>query len=92
MRKGSGVLTVSVLAEGPTRVLRINDIKNRERISSGGSSGSHWKPEDRDVERRGFLKNIEFNLLFTIDSIGLSIINHLNEELLYIYFQNSISN
>ena len=87
MRKGSGVLSVTVLAEGPTRVLRINDIKNRERISSGGP---HWKIEERIIENRSFLRNIEFNFLFTIDSIGLSIINHLNEELLYIYFQNSI--
>ena len=88
MRKGSGVLTVAVFAEGPTRVLKINDIRHRDRIASGGSA--HYKSEDRDYEKNYFLKNIEFHFLFTIDNIGLSLINHLNEELVHIFFQNSI--
>jgi vacuolar protein sorting-associated protein 13D len=88
MRKGSGVLSVSVLAEGPTRVLRINDVKNRDRIST--TSSSLIKTDDKDCEHKGLLKNIELSFLFTVEEIGLSIINHLNEELIYIYFQNSI--
>ncbi|CAG2102262.1 unnamed protein product [Medioppia subpectinata] len=88
MRKGSGVLSVSVLADGPTRVLKINDVKNRDRIST--TSNSQLKIEDKEYERKGFLRNIELTFLFTVEEIGLSVINHLNEELIHVYFQNSI--
>jgi vacuolar protein sorting-associated protein 13D len=89
MRKGSGVLSVAVLADGPTRVLRISDIKNsaNAREKAPTVNNTYWKHEGRD---NGFLKTMEFHVLFNIESIGLSVINHLNEELLYLYFRNSI--
>jgi hypothetical protein len=89
MRKGSGVLSVAVLADGPTRVLRISDIKNsaNAREKAPTVNNTYWKHEERD---NGFLKTMEFHVLFNIESIGLSVINHLSEELLHLYFQNSI--
>ncbi|XP_054162795.1 intermembrane lipid transfer protein VPS13D-like [Oppia nitens] len=87
MRKGSGILTIAVLAEGPTRVLRISDSKCRDRVST---SNPPLKLEDINNEYKGFFKNIDLNVLFTIERVGLSIINNMNEELVHIFFRNSI--
>lgn len=92
MRKGSGVLSVSVTADGPTRVLRICDVKNNSNARDKPSAVNSylWKHDERDNGHKGFMKNMEFHIIFNVESIGLSIINQQNEELLHMYFQNSI--
>ncbi|XP_044138116.1 LOW QUALITY PROTEIN: vacuolar protein sorting-associated protein 13D [Bufo gargarizans] len=85
MRPGSGVLSVRVIPDGPTRVLQITDFQQRraERLSS----------EFDDLGQLEIKKfkcpELEQELEVTVklqDGIGISLINKLPEELVFASF------
>jgi len=112
MRKGSGVLNVTIQADGPSRVLRVKD----QQMSANGRhlhliqhcsygspiSAGHFGIErsphlatssatSTEVESESFLtrmlRQTELELNLHIDSIGISIINATNEEIIYLFMQ-----
>ncbi|XP_029689291.1 vacuolar protein sorting-associated protein 13D isoform X3 [Takifugu rubripes] len=80
MRPGSGVLSVQVLPDGPTRVLQISDFYQRRMIQSSSSveqdRSKDWvKPEsEQELE---VLVNLE-------EGVGVSLVNKVPEELVFV--------
>lgn len=113
MRKGSGVLNVSIQADGPSRVLRIRDQQNsangrhlRQLAAVHTSYGSPIGMGQFGVERSSdvqgssatvasnsesalvrLLKATELELSVHIDSLGVSVINAANEEIIYLFMR-----
>ncbi|OTF72325.1 hypothetical protein BLA29_008194, partial [Euroglyphus maynei] len=113
MRKGSGVLNVSILADGPSRVLRIKDNQltangrqlnlvqfnnNRSDHSNGGGtfgqgqqlnelllSPTNTMGEQNFLVR--LLNKTELELQLQIDSVGISIISKMNEEIIFLFMK-----
>ncbi|KAL2104176.1 hypothetical protein ACEWY4_001044 [Coilia grayii] len=81
MRPGSGVLSVQVVPDGPTRVLQISDFNHRrmnrpsstEETQSKDVSEEEKKPPEEELE---VLVNLE-------DGVGVSLVNKVPEELVF---------
>ncbi|KPM09106.1 DUF1162 domain containing protein [Sarcoptes scabiei] len=101
MRKGSGVLNISILADGPSRVLRIKDnqmtansrqlqvIQNHSIVRN--EFGEIMADNQSETTSQSFLMHMlaktELELNLKIDSIGLSIISRHNEELIFSFMK-----
>lgn len=93
MRKGSGMLTVQVLSDGATRVLQVLDVRNMSSSSNGQllPYTPNKKYKDSTTETKLPSSNRkEYQLLINTAGIGVSIVNRLNEELIYVYMENVI--
>ncbi|CAL1290806.1 unnamed protein product [Larinioides sclopetarius] len=106
LRGGSGVLTVKVIPDGPTRVLQITDIK-RKQIMTRSSPSSDWvvveenihnkpndiessdhSPDGSQQSSNGF-EDIEMQISVQLPrGLGISLVNYLCEELVYIWLHN----
>ncbi|XP_035998092.1 vacuolar protein sorting-associated protein 13D isoform X2 [Fundulus heteroclitus] len=80
MRPGSGVLSVQVLPDGPTRVLQISDFSQRRKMWSSSSTeqdGSKEEEPKREPEQ-------ELEVLVNLDEgLGVSLVNKVPEELVF---------
>uniref|UniRef100_A0A3B4T2L0 Vacuolar protein sorting 13 homolog D n=1 Tax=Seriola dumerili TaxID=41447 RepID=A0A3B4T2L0_SERDU len=80
MRPGSGVLSVQVLPDGPTRVLQISDFNQRRMIRSSPSTEHDRSKED--VKKREPEQELE--VLVNLDEgLGVSLVNKVPEELVF---------
>ncbi|XP_035500343.2 vacuolar protein sorting-associated protein 13D isoform X1 [Scophthalmus maximus] len=80
MRPGSGVLSVQVLPDGPTRVLQISDFNQRRTIRSSPTTEQDRSKED--VKKREPQQELE--LLVNLDEgLGISLVNKVPEELVF---------
>ncbi|KAG7472195.1 hypothetical protein MATL_G00106290 [Megalops atlanticus] len=78
MRPGSGVLSVQVLPDGPTRVLQISDF-NQRRINRTSPSTE----EDKENKQKKVPEE-ELEVVVSLEEgIGLSLVNKLPEELVF---------
>ncbi|XP_064629557.1 intermembrane lipid transfer protein VPS13D-like isoform X2 [Lineus longissimus] len=95
LRPGSGMLSVKVVPDGPTRVLQITDINFKE-VSQHVSQSTEWvvvKENHPRVRQMDEIKaaaaevkvaqDIEFSFHLS-GGLGVSLINHVPEELVYI--------
>lgn len=106
LRGGSGVLTVKVVPDGPTRVLQIVDIK-KQQIVSRTSASSDWVVVEENQQSKTSDSDSTFNSdtscqqsnktsdetemqvgLQLSKGLGISFVNHLSEELLYVWLHN----
>uniref|UniRef100_A0A3P9N194 Vacuolar protein sorting 13 homolog D n=1 Tax=Poecilia reticulata TaxID=8081 RepID=A0A3P9N194_POERE len=80
MRPGSGVLSVQVLPDGPTRVLQISDFSQRRTLWSSSSEekevGKEEEEKPEPEQELEVLVNLE-------DGLGVSLVNKLPEELIF---------
>uniref|UniRef100_A0A9J8AXX9 Vacuolar protein sorting 13 homolog D n=1 Tax=Cyprinus carpio carpio TaxID=630221 RepID=A0A9J8AXX9_CYPCA len=80
MRPGSGVLSIQVLPDGPTRVLQISDCSQR-RVNRPSPS------TEEDQIKEGAQKKVpeeELEVLVTLEEgVGLSLVNKVPEELVF---------
>ncbi|XP_069382319.1 intermembrane lipid transfer protein VPS13D isoform X3 [Paralichthys olivaceus] len=80
MRPGSGVLSVQVLPDGPTRVLQISDFNQRRMIRSSPSTEQERSKEDM---KKKVLEQ-ELEVLVNMDEgVGVSLVNKVPEELVF---------
>ncbi|XP_077998114.1 intermembrane lipid transfer protein VPS13D-like [Glandiceps talaboti] len=100
LRPGSGVLTCRIIADGPTRVLQITDINMRQLIQKE-DSGNEWVVvEEKGQQRQRQLSSSshtednkdqqdnELQVLVDLErGIGVSIINKVPEELVFMTFR-----
>ncbi|TSM04819.1 Vacuolar protein sorting-associated protein 13D [Bagarius yarrelli] len=80
MRPGSGMLSVQVLPDGPTRVLQISDF-NQRRINrtSPSTEGNQNKENTQKKNNEG-----ELEVLINLEEgVGLSLVNKVPEELVF---------
>ncbi|XP_023192292.1 vacuolar protein sorting-associated protein 13D isoform X1 [Xiphophorus maculatus] len=78
MRPGSGVLSVQVLPDGPTRVLQISDFSQRRMLwSSSSVEQDASKEEEKAAQELEVLVNLE-------EGLGVSLVNKLPEELIFV--------
>lgn len=87
MRKGSGILSVRVCSDGPTRVLQIMDIRN---IPPVGDRSPPPEMRSRTLASSQQVKmiesgKVEFNLLFKPSNVEFSLVNEFNEEIITIH-------
>ncbi|XP_029011059.1 intermembrane lipid transfer protein VPS13D isoform X2 [Betta splendens] len=80
MRPGSGVLSVQVLPDGPTRVLQISDFNQRRNIRSSPSTEQDKIKED--VKKKEPEQELEV-LVNLEEGLGVSLVNKVPEELLF---------
>ncbi|KAM8754085.1 intermembrane lipid transfer protein VPS13D isoform 1-T2 [Acanthopagrus schlegelii] len=80
MRPGSGVLSVQVLPDGPTRVLQISDFNQRRMIPS--SPGTEQDRSKEDVKKRETEQELEV-LVNLEEGLGVSLVNKVPEELVF---------
>ncbi|XP_034732761.1 vacuolar protein sorting-associated protein 13D isoform X3 [Etheostoma cragini] len=80
MRPGSGVLSVQVLPDGPTRVLQISDFNQRRIIRS---SASTEQDRAKDAVNKGEPEQ-ELEVLVNLEEgVGVSLVNKVPEELVF---------
>ncbi|XP_026223935.1 vacuolar protein sorting-associated protein 13D isoform X3 [Anabas testudineus] len=80
MRPGSGVLSVQVLPDGPTRVLQISDFNQRRMIRSSSSTEQDRSKEE--VKKKEPEQELE--VLVNLDEgLGVSLVNKVPEELVF---------
>ncbi|MGH0118333.1 UNVERIFIED_CONTAM: hypothetical protein FKN15_048569 [Acipenser sinensis] len=80
MRPGSGVLSVGVMPDGPTRVLQITDLNQRRPARSSPSSEEAL---DGESEMRKSTEQ-ELEVLVSLEEgVGLSLVNKVPEELVF---------
>ncbi|XP_059188288.1 intermembrane lipid transfer protein VPS13D [Centropristis striata] len=80
MRPGSGVLSVQVLPDGPTRVLQISDFNQRRMIRSSPSTEQERTKEE--VKKREPDQELEV-LVNLEEGVGVSLVNKVPEELVF---------
>ncbi|KAI3356825.1 hypothetical protein L3Q82_003332 [Scortum barcoo] len=80
MRPGSGVLSVQVLPDGPTRVLQISDFNQRRMIRSSSSTDQDKNKED--VKKAEPEQELEV-LVNLEEGLGVSLVNKTPEELVF---------
>ncbi|XP_019746384.1 vacuolar protein sorting-associated protein 13D isoform X5 [Hippocampus comes] len=80
MRPGSGVLSVQVLPDGPTRVLQISDFNQRRMIHKSPSAEPD-KSKD-DLKKKEPEQELEV-LVNLEEGIGISLVNKVPEELVF---------
>lgn len=103
LRGGSGVLAVKVVADGPTRVLQITDIRQKQLVSLTSSTSDWVVLEEREKPKLSSQETPkapessndtpgsthDLQLIFHLSSgLGVSVINHLSEELVYLLLNN----
>ncbi|XP_039611356.1 vacuolar protein sorting-associated protein 13D isoform X2 [Polypterus senegalus] len=79
MRPGSGILTVQVLPDGPTRVLQITDMNQRRpnRLSPSQEDENWGENKVKKAEE-------EFEVLVNLEEgLGISLVNKVPEELIF---------
>uniref|UniRef100_A0A1A7ZDZ5 Vacuolar protein sorting 13D n=1 Tax=Nothobranchius furzeri TaxID=105023 RepID=A0A1A7ZDZ5_NOTFU len=76
MRPGSGVLSVQVLPDGPTRVLQISDFNQRRVVRSSTSPEQDKCREDVQKKELEVLVNLD-------EGLGVSLVNKVPEELIF---------
>ncbi|XP_076023177.1 intermembrane lipid transfer protein VPS13D isoform X2 [Genypterus blacodes] len=79
MRPGSGVLSVQVLPDGPTRVLQISDFNQRRMIRT---SPNTEPDQNKDCVKKGFEQELEV-LINLEEGLGVSLVNKVPEELVF---------
>ncbi|KAM7412373.1 hypothetical protein PAMA_022044 [Pampus argenteus] len=80
MRPGSGVLSVQVLPDGPTRVLQISDFNQRRMIRSSPSTEQDRSKEDMKKKE----PEQELEVLVNLEEgVGVSLVNKVPEELVF---------
>ncbi|XP_018606143.2 vacuolar protein sorting-associated protein 13D isoform X2 [Scleropages formosus] len=80
MRPGSGVLSVQVLPDGPTRVLQISDFNQRRTARISPSTEEEKSKENKQKN----LPEQELEVLVNLhEGVGLSLVNKLPEELVF---------
>ncbi|CAL8369136.1 unnamed protein product [Lota lota] len=83
MRPGSGVLSVQVLPDGPTRVLQISDFNQRRMVRTSPSLEGDGSKEDLKKSKKTELEQ-ELEVLVNLEEgLGVSLINKLPEELVF---------
>uniref|UniRef100_A0A8C4H619 Vacuolar protein sorting 13 homolog D n=1 Tax=Dicentrarchus labrax TaxID=13489 RepID=A0A8C4H619_DICLA len=80
MRPGSGVLSVQVLPDGPTRVLQISDFNQRRMIQSLPSTEQDKSKEE--VKKKEPEQELEL-LVNLEEGLGVSLVNKVPEELVF---------
>ncbi|XP_026776549.2 intermembrane lipid transfer protein VPS13D isoform X3 [Pangasianodon hypophthalmus] len=80
MRPGSGVLSVQVLPDGPTRVLQISDFNQRRINRTSPSTEENQNKEN--TQKKDTEKELEVSVNLE-DGIGLSLVNKVPEELVF---------
>ncbi|XP_014854531.1 PREDICTED: vacuolar protein sorting-associated protein 13D isoform X2 [Poecilia mexicana] len=80
MRPGSGVLSVQVLPDGPTRVLQISDFSQRRALWSSSSEDKEVSKEEEEKPEPEQELEVLVNLE---DGLGVSLVNKLPEELIF---------
>ncbi|XP_060794237.1 intermembrane lipid transfer protein VPS13D isoform X2 [Neoarius graeffei] len=80
MRPGSGVLSVQVLPDGPTRVLQISDFNQRRINRTCPSTEENQNKES--MQKKDTEKELEV-LVNLEDGVGLSLVNKVPEELVF---------
>uniref|UniRef100_A0AAZ3RG97 UBA domain-containing protein n=1 Tax=Oncorhynchus tshawytscha TaxID=74940 RepID=A0AAZ3RG97_ONCTS len=80
MRPGSGVLSVQVLPDGPTRVLQISDF-NQRRMNRTSPSTEEDQNKD-NIQKKKPEQELEV-LVNLEEGVGLSLVNKLPEELVF---------
>ncbi|XP_067382192.1 intermembrane lipid transfer protein VPS13D isoform X3 [Channa argus] len=80
MRPGSGVLSVQVLPDGPTRVLQISDFNQRRMIRNSPSTEQDRSKEE--VKKKEPEQELEI-LLNLDEGLGVSLVNKVPEELVF---------
>ncbi|XP_041656068.1 vacuolar protein sorting-associated protein 13D isoform X2 [Cheilinus undulatus] len=79
MRPGSGVLSVQVLPDGPTRVLQISDFNQRRMLRSSPSTDQEKSKEEVKKEPEQ-----ELEVLVNLEEgVGVSLVNKAPEELVF---------
>ena len=86
-------LRINILREDKVYVIRISDwiLENEPRVVSSASSSlysSQISEYGLDLQQSRLTSNCEFHLIFEISELGLSIIDHTPEELLYLSLQS----
>lgn len=86
-----GHLIIRLVAQGPVRVLQIHDDRNNESLSS---YPFHSNSQMKDTPSKVSQSMLQISL--TMSSLGISIVDHLPQELIYlsvskISFQHSLS-
>jgi len=89
MRKGSGVLSVQVCTDGPTRVLQIMDVKDIQ-SSDKSQRSAHVSRYSNNSNLSNECVNFEINLLVKPSCAGLSLVNQFNEEIIYFFLQEMV--
>ncbi|XP_054931274.2 intermembrane lipid transfer protein VPS13D isoform X1 [Dermacentor andersoni] len=96
MRGGSGVLLVRVIPKGPTIVLCVSDFMQKQKVSVNAPSpdasllaqkASGSEDQQAPQLEGKFGLDLELNL-HLLGGLGVSVINHLSEELIYAVLQN----
>lgn len=77
MLPGSGVLSVNVETDGPTRVLRLADANELESMKRVRLNSASQLSTNNEPSR-------QIQVTITVPSIGLSVVNHVREELFYL--------
>ncbi|XP_062872043.1 intermembrane lipid transfer protein VPS13D [Trichomycterus rosablanca] len=85
MRPGSGVLSVQVLPDGPTRVLQISDSNQRRMNRTSPSTEENQNKENNQKKAAEDELEILVNLE---EGVGLSLVSKLPEELLFAVLSN----
>ncbi|KAM6982880.1 intermembrane lipid transfer protein VPS13D isoform 1-T1 [Tautogolabrus adspersus] len=80
MRPGSGVLSVQVLPDGPTRVLQISDFNQRRMLRSSPSTEQEKSKEE--VKKTEPEQELEV-LVNLEEGLGVSLVNKAPEELVF---------
>lgn len=86
MRKGSGTLDVTVAVDGPTRVLKIVDVRGESKLTE--VPHPLW-PKNANNEQNHFWE-LDVQIILNLHNVGFSIINKDNEELAYLFVQQII--
>ncbi|CAN9515953.1 unnamed protein product [Ophioblennius macclurei] len=81
MRPGSGMLSVQVLPDGPTRVLQISDFNQRRVIQNSPSTEKDKNKED--VKKKELEQELEV-VVNLEEGLGVSLVNKVPEELVFI--------
>ncbi|ESO90417.1 hypothetical protein LOTGIDRAFT_175825, partial [Lottia gigantea] len=93
LRPGSGCLSVKVVMDGPIRVLEIADRQSTEIVHCELKDMSDWEVYDVSERVQGSTEEIigpkQLEVTMSLKGgLGISVINHLPEELLYIKLSN----
>ncbi|KAL4233287.1 Vacuolar protein sorting-associated protein 13D [Mactra antiquata] len=94
LHPGSGCLTVRIQMDGPVRVLQINDVQQRNLKRKETIEDEDWEIYEESLnhktnEKRKKIphKNIELDVNLK-GGLGISVVNKVPEELLYIALKN----
>ncbi|CAN7986722.1 unnamed protein product [Ixodes hexagonus] len=92
MRGGSGILSIRVIPRGPTIVLCVTDFRQKQLVPAStnmaGDKIKDTKNDDQETHPEGAF-GLELELkVHLAGGLGVSVINHLSEELVYAHMHN----